>query len=120
MTQAEVELTDALLLAAFAHGISEPDAASGVARLQRILGGAVGEAEIHAALAAALAARRIHDPVRLPPGALQCHWQLDLTPDGIAAVRDMLREHGRREAEAGVFLRELVAGWRGAATSRRG
>ncbi len=38
------------------------------------------------AVGAALAAGYIHDPVTLPPGALQCHWRLELTPRGFATL----------------------------------
>jgi hypothetical protein len=36
-------------------------------------------------------AGHIHDPVQLPAGALQCHWQLDLTSDGVIKVQDLPR-----------------------------
>ena len=26
----------------------------------------------------------IREPIRLPEGALQCHWHLELTPKGVA------------------------------------
>ncbi len=29
----------------------------------------------------------IREPIRLPEGALQCHWRLELTPNGVAEVR---------------------------------
>ena len=29
----------------------------------------------------------LHDPVRLPPGALQCHWHLEPTARGRAVLR---------------------------------
>jgi hypothetical protein len=34
----------------------------------------------------AVAAGLCPDPVRLPPGALQCHWRLELTPRGRATL----------------------------------
>jgi hypothetical protein len=33
----------------------------------------------------------IREPIRLPEGALQCHWHLELTPKGVAAARELLR-----------------------------
>jgi hypothetical protein len=44
----------------------------------------------HAAVAEALAAGLIREPVILPPGALQCHWRLDLTPQGVARARELI------------------------------
>ncbi len=48
-----------------------------------------------AALAEAVAegVRRglLHDPVRLPPGALQCHWHLEPTARGRAVLRRLTR-----------------------------
>jgi hypothetical protein len=29
----------------------------------------------------------VREPIRLPAGALQCHWHLELTADGVAAAR---------------------------------
>jgi hypothetical protein len=37
--------------------------------------------------AACLRAGLIREPVRLPEGALQCHWHLELTPQGVEAAR---------------------------------
>jgi hypothetical protein len=31
----------------------------------------------------------IREPIRLPEGALQCHWHLELTPAGVATARSM-------------------------------
>jgi len=39
----------------------------------------------------AVAAGLLHDPVRLPPGALHCHWHLELTPRGRQAVPGIRR-----------------------------
>ena len=39
----------------------------------------------------AVAAGLLHDPVRLPPRALHCHWYLELTPRGQQAALDMRR-----------------------------
>ncbi|HWA78677.1 MAG TPA: hypothetical protein VG848_00055 [Acetobacteraceae bacterium] len=37
---------------------------------------------IAAAIAEAVRRGWLHDPVRLEPGALQCHWRLELTARG--------------------------------------
>ena len=51
----------------------------------------LGAGAARAALAEAVAqgVRRglLHDPVRLPPGALQCHWHLEPTARGRALCR---------------------------------
>jgi hypothetical protein len=39
----------------------------------------------------------IREPIRLPEGALQCHWHLELASKGVAAVRHM----ARRESTSG-------------------
>jgi hypothetical protein len=41
-------------------------------------------------VAACLRDGLIREPVRLPEGALQCHWHLELTPKGVAAARAAL------------------------------
>ena len=80
-----------LLLALFRHRVQEPDAEAGLDRLTELMDGAPREALI-LAVADALAAGYIHDPVRLPPGALQCHWHLDLTARGVEAARRLRSE----------------------------
>lgn len=46
------------------------------------LGRDLPRATIAAAVQDIVADRLAYDPVRLPPGALQCHWHLELTPRG--------------------------------------
>ena len=41
------------------------------------------------ALAALLAEGLIHEPLRLEPGSLHCHWRLELTPSGRHAARTL-------------------------------
>lgn len=77
-------LTETLLQTVFQQQIRMPDAESGLNRLVGLAGGTANA--WHAAVAEAVAAGLIHDPVRLPPGALQCHWHLELTPTGVATV----------------------------------
>jgi hypothetical protein len=80
-------LTETVLLTVFQQPIRAPDADAGINRLIEIAGGGATPNAWHAAVAAAVAAGLIHDPVRLPPGALQCHWHLELTPAGTAVAR---------------------------------
>ena len=80
---------DDLLLRLFRQGLRAPDAESGLAELA----GDGGDTEDwRQAVREATAARLIHDPVRLPPGALQCHWHLELTATGVDAARRLRRE----------------------------
>lgn len=80
-------LTLQLLRIAYHHRVVESDAAAGLTRIVGLLGRPIEDGVFHAALGAALAEGLVHDPVRLPAGALQCHWHLELTPKGMQAVR---------------------------------
>ena len=54
---------------------------------------------LHDALAACLRDGLIREPVRLPEGALQCHWRLELTPKGVAAGRALVEAATQTAAE---------------------
>jgi hypothetical protein len=79
-------LTETLLQTVFQQQIRTPDAEAGLNRLVELVGGAATPNAWHAAVAEAVAVGLIHDPVRLPPGALQCHWHLELTLTGVATA----------------------------------
>lgn len=87
-------LRAALLRLAFRHSITAPDAESGIEQLAGLASLAATPNEWRAAVAEALAAGYIHDPVRLPAGALQCHWHLELTPKGVEAARRLRHAPG--------------------------
>ena len=77
--------TDALrtlLLVASRHAVTAANADEGLAKVQEIAATPLDLASLHAAVAAAVAAGLIPDPVVLPEGALACHWCLQLTPAG--------------------------------------
>jgi hypothetical protein len=76
-----------LVVTLFRHSIREPDAEAGLDRLVVLLGGSTTREEARLAVAQALAAGYVHDPVRLPAGALQCHWHVELTPSGVEEAR---------------------------------
>ncbi len=80
-----------LLRAAFHNAITVPDADAACPHIAALLGEPLDPAAFHRAVAEALARRLIREPVRLPEGALQCHWRLELTPEGVTAARAMLR-----------------------------
>ena len=67
-----------LLTTAFRHRISEPNIEAGFERFRSV------------AVAACLREGLIREPIRLPEGALQCHWHLELTPAGVHAARRLL------------------------------
>jgi negative regulator of sigma E activity len=87
------DATDLLLLIAFRHSIIEPNVEAGFERISAIAGEKLESNAFHDALAACLRDGLIREPVRLPEGRLQCHWQLELTPQGVEAVRAMMRAH---------------------------
>ena len=66
-----------------------------VAVRHRITGHAHDPNAFRTVLAEALADHLIHDPVQLLPGALQCHWHLELTPAGVEKAVKLLRESGK-------------------------
>ena len=81
-----------LLTAALRHRISEPNVEAGYERLVALTEGAPTFNEFCDAVASCLREGLIREPIRLPEGALQCHWHLELTPKGVAAAR--LRKGG--------------------------
>ncbi len=82
------ETLSVLLRIAFRHRPRAADAAEGLALIEQIAGQPIPEPVFRAALAQALAGGLIHDPVRIAPGALQCHWQLEVTPAGAAQINE--------------------------------
>jgi len=80
-----------LLRAALRHRIVEPNVEAGFGRLT---GGPVDETAFHAGVARCLVDGLIRDPIRLPEGALQCHWHLDLTPPAVEAARQAIDGRG--------------------------
>ena len=75
-----------LLITAFHHGINEPNIEAGFARFAGLTGRDVGFGAFCDAVAECVRDGLIREPVRLPEGALQCHWHLELTPKGVAAA----------------------------------
>ena len=84
-----MDLDKLLLLIAFRHQCREADSNAGQARAEAIAGRQFDAAEFAAAVRRLTTAGLIHDPVFLPAGALQCHWRLEPTPEGVAAVQAM-------------------------------
>ena len=79
-----------LLTTAFRHQINEPNIEAGYARFATLTEQDIGVDAFCDAVAACLRDGLIREPIRLPEGALQCHWHLELTPQGVAAARGLL------------------------------
>lgn len=80
------DLVACVLQAAFGNQLVAEDTEAGVGRLAALSNVSAPAASWHRAVAQAVADGLIHDPVRLLPGALKCHWRLELTPAGHAAL----------------------------------
>jgi hypothetical protein len=79
-----------LLVTAFRHVINEPNVEAGYERFAALTPGAVDEGAFRHAVMICVRNQLICDPIRLPEGALQCHWHLELTPKGVAAARALV------------------------------
>jgi len=77
----------ALMSVGFRHRIEAADANAAFDAINPLAGGELTVDAFHRAVAKALELGLIYDPVRLPEGALQCHWRLELTPAGVAVAR---------------------------------
>ncbi len=90
-----MDALDLLLVTAFRHVIHEPNAEAALERFQTITEQTVDSQVFHDTVASALRDGLARDPIRLPEGALQCHWHLELTPAGVAAARAILAAHSK-------------------------
>jgi hypothetical protein len=78
-----------LLTTAFRHRIHEPNIEAGFERFLALAGQLTAYGAFLETVAACLREGLIREPVRLPEGALQCHWHLELTPEGVETARRM-------------------------------
>jgi len=85
-----MDATALLLTTAFRHRINESNIEEGFGRFAGLTGQAVTYDAFRDAVTACLRDGLIREPIRLPEGALQCHWRLELTPKGVAAAREAL------------------------------
>ncbi|MDQ2762420.1 MAG: hypothetical protein M3Y22_02660 [Pseudomonadota bacterium] len=83
-----------LLMVIFRQRITAPDIDSGLAHLAASSDREASVDDWRTAVADAVAGGYIHDPVRLPAGALQCHWHLELTPKGVETARSLQAASG--------------------------
>lgn len=79
-----------LLVTGLQHVISAPNVEAGYQRIAELTGGVLDQRAFEVALATALREGLIWEPVRLPEGALQCYWRLELTKKGLAAARRLI------------------------------
>jgi hypothetical protein len=78
-----------LLTTAYHHSINEPSAEIAYQHFRSLVAQPTDYASFCDAVADLLRERLILEPVRLPEGALQCHWHLQLTPKGVEAARSL-------------------------------
>jgi hypothetical protein len=78
---------DTVLVAALRHLVDEPNVEAGFERVVELTGAGLDFPSFRDAVASAIRDGLLVEPVRLPEGALQCHWRLELTPKGLAAAR---------------------------------
>jgi hypothetical protein len=79
-----------LLLTGYRHAVAAANADEAFLRVQKLAATPLDPTAFHAAVAEAVASGLILDPVVLPAGALQCHWRLSLTPEGVARARELI------------------------------
>lgn len=82
-----MDIRDLLLATAFQHRINEPNIDAGFEQFIALTGQSVTYDAFCDAVAACLRDGLIREPIRLPEGALQCHWHLELTAAGVQSAR---------------------------------
>ena len=78
-----------LLRIGLRHFISAPTAEAAQAEIERLTATRLAPADFAITIATLLFRGLIHDPIRLEDQALQCHWRLELTPNGVAHARTL-------------------------------
>ena len=79
-----------LLITAYRHSINEPNAEIAYQLFQTLVPQSIDYTSFCDTVSDLLRERLIYEPVRLPEGALQCHWRMQLTPAGASAARALL------------------------------
>jgi hypothetical protein len=82
-----VDARTLLLTTAFRNRINEPNIEAGYEQFVALTAQPVTYEAFRDAVSACLRDNLIREPIRLPEGALQCHWHLELTPAGVQAAR---------------------------------
>ena len=81
-----MDLAALVLRIGHSHFISATTGEAAQAEIARLAGQPIDSAAFAAAIADLLHNGLIRDPIRLDAQALQCHWRLELTPQGVARV----------------------------------
>ena len=76
-----------VLAVALRHSVGEPNIEMGFERFSVLTDLPMDYGAFCEAVATCLREGLIREPIRLPEGALQCHWHLELTPNGLTAAR---------------------------------
>jgi hypothetical protein len=79
-----------LLNTALRHTVNEANIEAGFERFRSIAGASIDLQAFCGAVDACLREGLIREPIRLPEGALQCHWHLELTSKGVEAAHQLL------------------------------
>ena len=91
-TDARFEAIALLLRVAYRNVIREANVELAHEQVVSLTGEALDYATFCDAVAACLRDGLIREPVRLPEGALQCHWHLELTPAGVSRARQIVND----------------------------
>ncbi len=78
-----------LLRTGLTHFVSAPSAELALGEIERLAGQEIDAGDFATAIADLLSRGLIRDPIRLEDQALQCHWRLELTPDGVTLARTL-------------------------------
>jgi hypothetical protein len=97
----EMDAKSRLLRVAYRHTINDANLKAGFERFRALGGGNVEYGAFCNAVTACLHDGLIREPVRLPEGALQCHWHLELTPEGAEVARSLPEDVADGRAEPG-------------------
>ncbi|HEY1933944.1 MAG TPA: hypothetical protein VGG99_18185 [Acetobacteraceae bacterium] len=91
-TDAKFEPAALLLCVAYRNVISDANIELAHEQFVSLAGQPIDYATFCDAIAACWRDHLIREPIRLPEGALQCHWHLELTPKGVAAARAFIAD----------------------------
>ena len=80
-----------LIAVAFHNRILAPNLEEAYLQFSKISPRVMSLDAFSAAVRICLQCGLIREPIRLPEGALQCHWHLELTPAGVTAARLVLQ-----------------------------
>ena len=86
------EAADIILHVAWKGAVTADNAEAGFARVRAMATTALDDAALAQAVSECVAQKLVHEPIRLPEGALHCHWTLELTAAGVVAARALIEK----------------------------